>query len=145
MTSKAQLRDYVLKHPINEQAMSGDEPQLQWSPRTLRVYAQSKFEEYVEERGQAIAPDSSSTPSLTKDFVPGADPDAAVPSLAADKTEPSREPLKHLLIGSPKAVTSTIHALYMLGYADIRDWSPLLPSPNPGEVMSILSRSILVK
>jgi hypothetical protein len=58
---------------------------------------------------------------------------------------PAREPLKHLLIGSSKAVTSTIHYLQMIGYAQVGDWSPLLPSPNPGEVMSILNRPIVVQ
>jgi len=59
--------------------------------------------------------------------------------------EPNREPLKHLLIGTARTVTSTIHYLQVIGYADVGDWSPLMPSPNPGEVMSILSRSILVQ
>ncbi|AFY31469.1 hypothetical protein [Calothrix sp. PCC 7507] len=58
---------------------------------------------------------------------------------------PVREPLKHLLIGSPKAVTSTIHYLQVIGYADVGNWSPLMPSPNPGEVMSILNRPIIVR
>jgi hypothetical protein len=56
-----------------------------------------------------------------------------------------REPLKHLLIGSRKTVTSTIHHLQVIGYADVGDWSELLPTGNSGEVMSILSRQILVK
>ncbi|MCC5639066.1 hypothetical protein LC593_25190 [Nostoc sp. CHAB 5844] len=55
---------------------------------------------------------------------------------------PYREPIKHLLIGSPKAVTSTIHYLQVIGYASVGDWSPLLPTGNPDEVMSILSRQI---
>ncbi|MCF4966768.1 hypothetical protein [Nostoc sp. CMAA1605] len=58
---------------------------------------------------------------------------------------PQREPMKHLLIGSPKAVNSTIHHLHMLGYANVCDWSPLLPTENPGEVMSILTRQILMQ
>jgi len=58
---------------------------------------------------------------------------------------PQREPIKHLLIGSPKAVTSTIHFLQVIGYASVGDWSPLLPTANPGEVMSILSRQILMQ
>jgi hypothetical protein len=53
-----------------------------------------------------------------------------------------RKPIKHLLIGSPQAVTSTIHYLQVIGYAGVGDWSPLLPSANEGEVMSILSRQI---
>lgn len=61
------------------------------------------------------------------------------------QVSPGREPLKHLLIGSPKAVTSTIHHLQVIGYAQVGNWSPLLPSPNPGEVMSILNRPIVVQ
>ncbi|MDZ7970363.1 MAG: hypothetical protein RM368_36460 [Nostoc sp. DedSLP03] len=63
----------------------------------------------------------------------------------SSQATPLKEPLKHLLIGSSKAVTSTIHYLQIIGYADVGDWSPLLPSPNPGEVMSILNRPILVQ
>jgi hypothetical protein len=55
---------------------------------------------------------------------------------------PFREPIKHLLIGSPKAVTSTIHYLQVIGYVSMGDWSPLQPTGNPDEVMSILSRQI---
>ncbi|MCC5639697.1 hypothetical protein LC593_28500 [Nostoc sp. CHAB 5844] len=58
---------------------------------------------------------------------------------------PHREPVKHLLIGSPKAVTRTIHRLQVIGYASVGDWSPLLPTGNPDEVMSILIRQILMQ
>lgn len=58
---------------------------------------------------------------------------------------PEREQIKHTLIGSQRAVTGTIRVLHQLGYASVGDWSPLLPSSNPGEVMSILVRSILVR
>ncbi len=70
---------------------------------------------------------------------------AAVNSPSEFQTVQGKEPLKHLLIGSSKAVTSTIHYLQVIGYADVGDWSPLLPSPNPGEVMSILNRPIAVQ
>ncbi|MEH2139857.1 hypothetical protein [Nostoc sp.] len=52
---------------------------------------------------------------------------------------------KRTLLGSPKAVPSTIHYLQVIGYACIGDWSPLLPTANPGEVMSILIRQILMQ
>ncbi|MBD2597879.1 hypothetical protein H6G74_26665 [Nostoc spongiaeforme FACHB-130] len=58
---------------------------------------------------------------------------------------PFREPIKHLLIGSPKAVTSTIHYLQVIGYASVGDWSPLQPTGNPDEVMSILTRQISIQ
>ena len=57
---------------------------------------------------------------------------------------PPREQIKHLLIGSSKTVSSTIHYLQLIGYAQVGDWSPLLPTSNPGEVMSILCRYIIV-
>ncbi|QLE44542.1 hypothetical protein FD723_31770 [Nostoc sp. C052] len=60
-------------------------------------------------------------------------------------SSPRRERIKHLLIGSPKAVTSTIHLLHVLGYANVGDWSPLLPTDNSNEVMSILTRQILTQ
>jgi hypothetical protein len=60
--------------------------------------------------------------------------------------EKNRETIKHLLVGSPKAVTNTIHALFRLGYADPTAWSRPVPTNNkPGEVVSILTRSILVQ
>lgn len=58
---------------------------------------------------------------------------------------PEREQIKHTLIGSQRAVTGTIRVLHQLGYASVGDWSPLLPSSNPGEVISILVRFISVR
>ncbi|MBD2357679.1 hypothetical protein H6G41_24220 [Tolypothrix sp. FACHB-123] len=59
--------------------------------------------------------------------------------------KPERETIKHTLIGSSQAVMATIRIVHQLGYADIGDWSPLLPTSNPREVMSILIRSINVQ
>ncbi|MEA5578665.1 hypothetical protein [Anabaena sp. UHCC 0451] len=56
-----------------------------------------------------------------------------------------REPLKHLLIGSRTAVIGTIPNLQVLGYAEVGDWSDLIPTGNAGEFMSILIRQILIK
>ncbi|MBW4521529.1 MAG: hypothetical protein KME16_17765 [Scytolyngbya sp. HA4215-MV1] len=56
---------------------------------------------------------------------------------------PEREPLKILVIGSRRGVVGTIRTLHRLRFAEVGEWSPLLPAPNPGEVMSILTRYIL--
>jgi DNA topoisomerase IA len=55
---------------------------------------------------------------------------------------PNREQLKHLLIGSPKGIRSTIQNLQVRGYAETTQWSPLMPTEKPGEVMSMLIRYI---
>ncbi len=58
---------------------------------------------------------------------------------------PKREPVKHLLMGSSKAVIGTIHHLQIIGYAGVGDWSPLVRTGNADEVMSILIRQILMQ
>ncbi|MBH8566012.1 hypothetical protein I8748_28270 [Nostoc sp. CENA67] len=79
-----------------------------------------------------------------KNFSDNQDLDAANLKPSSQKPLPKREPIKHVLIGSPKAVTSTIHFLQMIGYANVGDWSPLQQTGNPDEVMSILIRQISV-
>jgi hypothetical protein len=61
----------------------------------------------------------------------------------AEEKIPQREPLRMLVIGSRRGVTGTIQTLHRLRYAEVREWSPLMPGPNPGEVMSILTRYLV--
>lgn len=56
-----------------------------------------------------------------------------------------RESLKILVIGSRRGVTGTIQTLHRLRFAEVREWSPLIPTANSGEVMSILSRYIVAE
>ncbi|MEO0984866.1 MAG: hypothetical protein AAFY20_04880 [Cyanobacteria bacterium J06639_14] len=61
---------------------------------------------------------------------------------------PEREQLRHLIIGSPEGVRSTIHTLHVLNYAEQLRWSQLITiptsglmiTPRQGEVMSFLIR-----
>ncbi|MEM9539118.1 MAG: hypothetical protein AAGA60_06355 [Cyanobacteria bacterium P01_E01_bin.42] len=55
---------------------------------------------------------------------------------------PSKEPLKCIIVGSRQGVTSTIQRLHQLGFAEIGNWSPLQPTQNPAEFMSVLIRYI---
>jgi hypothetical protein len=50
------------------------------------------------------------------------------------------EVLRVLIIGSSDGVTETIQNLHVRGFANATAWSPLLPAPTLGEVMSILTR-----
>ena len=65
-------------------------------------------------------------------------------STPSDSQEPSseREQIRVIVIGSKKGITSTIRTLYSLRFAEISEWSSLLPGPNPGQMMSILTRYI---
>ncbi len=60
---------------------------------------------------------------------------------------PQREPLRHILLGSPAAVRQTIHLLHVLNYAETVLWSPILAieepliiTPAQGEAMSLLQK-----
>lgn len=54
------------------------------------------------------------------------------------------EPVRHMLFGSPVAVQATIKQLHKLGYAEPNDWSQLLPTGRPNEVMAILTRRVRI-
>jgi hypothetical protein len=61
----------------------------------------------------------------------------------ADSPPPDREAVRLLVIGSRQSVTTIVQTLYHLGFAEMSEWSPFLPGPNPGEVMRILTRYLL--
>ena len=84
---------------------------------------------------------------MTEDFIPDASETPAVPVTPSPSPEPTsnREPVKILLIGSPKGVNTMIHTLYRLRFASVREWSPLQPTANPGEVVSILKRQLSIR
>lgn len=72
--------------------------------------------------------------------------DSAIPSSQALVSQISEhEKIKHILIGSSFAVMRTIRILHELGYADVDEWSPLLPTSNPGEFESILIHLITAR
>jgi hypothetical protein len=61
-------------------------------------------------------------------------------------TEPvsGREFVKVIVVGSSKGVVKIIHTLYNRGFAEVTEWSPPVPTANPGEVMSVMRRCVLL-
>jgi hypothetical protein len=53
---------------------------------------------------------------------------------------PGQEQQRILIISSPTWVRETIHDLHARNFANVKDWSSLLPGANPDEVVSILTR-----
>ena len=84
---------------------------------------------------------------MSEEFIPDASETPAVPVSPSASPEPTanREPVKILIIGSPKGVNNIIQTLYRLRFAEVREWSPLQPTANPGEVMSILKRQLSIR
>ena len=51
------------------------------------------------------------------------------------------ESLRVMLIGSTESITATIHNLHRRGFAEVGDWSPLIPW-GEGELVSVLTKRL---
>lgn len=80
----------------------------------------------------------------TQGFVPGKG-DTLPPVIPASDTLPAPtgdyELVRVMVFGSHYAVNYTIRWLYRLNFAQVSEWSFLMPAPN-GEVMSIVTKRI---
>jgi hypothetical protein len=56
--------------------------------------------------------------------------------LTPPHSQPGRERLRHIIIGSPAGVQATIKTLQVLNYADQATWSRLLEVPDSGIVIT---------
>lgn len=81
-----------------------------------------------------------------EDFLPDPENEATPPSSADTHNPPEdRKRIKHLLIGHPALVKSTIQNLHVLGYAEVNHWSKPQAAGDlgrTGEVVSVLIRSV---
>lgn len=71
-------------------------------------------------------------------IVPNSVPDllrAPLPTVPVGKY-----PVRILACGLPSSVDHIVYRLYLLNFAEVREWSPPLPSPVQGEVIRILTR-----
>jgi hypothetical protein len=53
---------------------------------------------------------------------------------------PGQEQQRILIISRPAWVRETIHDLHARGFANVNDWSSVVPAANPDEAISILTR-----
>lgn len=79
---------------------------------------------------------------MSEEFVPDTREISAVP--ACSEPASCREPVKILIIGSPKGVNNMIQTLYRHRFAEVKEWSALQPTAKPGEVVSIIIRQVSI-
>jgi hypothetical protein len=58
--------------------------------------------------------------------------------------EPHREPVLILVIGSAKGIDKIVRALYKCRFAEVDEWSKLLPAFTPGKLMRSLIRHVFL-
>jgi hypothetical protein len=61
--------------------------------------------------------------------------------LAKFDREPDLDRLRIVIVGSAERIIQTTHQLHSLGFADVGDWSPVLPLPNSTELFCLLTRA----
>ena len=57
---------------------------------------------------------------------------------------PGKVPIRLLACGVEKGVEGIVHRLHVVRFADVGEWSIALPSPEPGEVIRILTRYTII-
>lgn len=79
-------------------------------------------------------------------FLTNASPASSATVAVQATTDPSsgKEAIRILVLGSRRGVLNIIHRLHQLGFAQAGEWSPLQPTSTPGQLMSILTRYILL-
>ncbi|NJL23227.1 MAG: peptide ABC transporter substrate-binding protein [Leptolyngbyaceae cyanobacterium SM1_3_5] len=65
--------------------------------------------------------------------------------LIATLSNPDREAVQILVIGSDKGITNVVHSLHIHGFAEVQEWSLLLPAPIPGKLMRSLTRYVSIE
>jgi hypothetical protein len=81
---------------------------------------------------------------MAKDFLPDSEETSTSPASSQPPTpsNPEREPVQILVIGSKEGVTNIVHSLHSHHFAEVREWSPLMPAPVPGKKMRMLIRNV---
>jgi hypothetical protein len=64
-------------------------------------------------------------------------PSTEVDLQASTAPVPDQKFVKVMVIGSRKGITSVIKMLHHLRFAEVREWSPLIPYEDSGELMSL--------
>ena len=57
--------------------------------------------------------------------------------------EGGRDKVRIMVLGSPEGVDSIVKSLHVLRFAEMKEWSNPLPTGRTGEVMRILTKTIL--
>ena len=78
---------------------------------------------------------------MLKNFLPNLET-IATPNASQSDTQPNREPVRIILIGSARGIRLIIQILYRLGFAEPRAWSELQVMPQSDRLMSILTKWI---
>ncbi|NEQ28990.1 MAG: hypothetical protein F6K28_60625 [Microcoleus sp. SIO2G3] len=80
--------------------------------------------------------------AMTEESVPVPAPQQPATEFFPPTDDP--EILRVLAIGSREVVNIFVHRLHQANIAHFNEWSRLLPTPNPGEVMRILTKRISI-
>lgn len=76
---------------------------------------------------------------MTEQHFPGSD-EVSLEVILASLANAERRTNRMILIGAPGWVRKIIHLLYVARVTEVRDWSQLVRTRNPNEVISLMQR-----
>lgn len=81
---------------------------------------------------------------MSQDFIPDSEETSSAPAFQPEHTPHNleREPVQIIVIGSKEGINNVIQTLYTHRFAQISEWSPLLPASIPGKLMRTMIRYI---
>jgi hypothetical protein len=86
-----------------------------------------------------LAHPKSSSPEVDRLLATSSNPDPERIS------EAGREAVQILVIGSNQGITRIVHSLHIHRFAEVSEWSLLLPAPIPGKLMRSLTRYVSIE
>jgi hypothetical protein len=81
---------------------------------------------------------------MAEDFLPDTS-ETTASNQTTTPTQPEREPVTIMVIGSRWAVRLIIHTLFSLGFAQVSEWSKLQVEPKTRKFMSVLTKYVRVE
>ncbi|HEY9879037.1 MAG TPA: hypothetical protein V6D29_11305 [Leptolyngbyaceae cyanobacterium] len=78
---------------------------------------------------------------MSEEFIPNTET-YTVPSSEPTLIEPSREPVRIMVVGSAIGINLIIKVLHRLGFAEPRAWSKPQIDPISGKLMTIMTKWI---
>jgi hypothetical protein len=107
-------------------------------PFALFLVAKTKDPRFLQETRDLLTVSFLAT---MQEFIPNTET-YRLPPGSADTSQPTREPVRVILIGSAVGINLVIGILHRLGFAEPRAWSKVQRDPNSGLPMRVLTKWI---
>ena len=80
---------------------------------------------------------------MAEEFLP--DAEANVPPIDRPIRRDRREAVRIIVVGSNSGITNIVYTLFVKEFAEIHEWSDLIPEPNTGKLMRVVTKYVCLE